>query len=305
MTAPVNVDVLCVGHAAYDLVFQVDHHPAEDEKIVADNLLACGGGPAANAAVTVARLGYTSAFAGYLGQDLYGEKHFLELLESGVNTQFIVRGPSPTPLSAVLVKPNGKRALINYKGETRPLLANAVDFSGITAKVILFDGHEPHISTPLAEQAQRAGIPSVLDAGSVHEGTLALMSCVDYLVCSEKFALQFAGQEETALNRLAEVSPYVVITLGERGLIWRRGQESGILSAFPVNAIDTTGAGDAFHGAFAAAVSANMDWLSVLRYASAAGALCCTKTGARTGLPSREEHSSLFKSGKPPTNISD
>ena len=135
----------------------------------------------------------------------------------------------------------------------------------------------------------------MLDAGSVHEGTLALMESVDYLVCSEKFARQFAGDEETALARLAEISPAVVITLGERGLIWRRGQEQGILSAFPVNAIDTTGAGDAFHGAFAAAVSCDMNWLDVLRYASAAGSLCCTKTGARSGLPSREEHRALFE----------
>ena len=147
----------------------------------------------------------------------------------------------------------------------------------------------------LLERTQSEGIPTVLDAGSVHEGTLALMEGVDYLVCSEKFARQFAGDEETALARLAEVSPAVVITLGEKGLIWRRGQERGVLSAFPVTAIDTTGAGDAFHGAFAAAVSLRMNWLDVLRYASAAGSLCCTKTGARSGLPSREEHRALFE----------
>ena len=147
----------------------------------------------------------------------------------------------------------------------------------------------------LLERTQREGIPTVLDAGSVHEGTLALMERVDYLVCSEKFARQFAGDEETALARLAEVSPAVVITLGEKGLIWRRGQERGVLPAFPVNAIDTTGAGDAFHGAFAAAVSLRMNWLDVLRYASAAGSLCCTKIGARSGLPSQEEHRALFE----------
>jgi sulfofructose kinase len=132
----------------------------------------------------------------------------------------------------------------------------------------------------------------------VHEGTLALMEQVDYLVCSEKFARQFAGNEETALDRLAEVSPAVVVTLGERGLIWRRGQERGVLSAFPVTAIDTTGAGDAFHGAFAAAVSLRINWLDILKYASAAGSLCCTKTGARSGLPSQEEHRALFERRK-------
>jgi sulfofructose kinase len=270
------VDVLCVGHASYDLVFSVSRHPGEDEKIFADGFVGCGGGPAANAAVAASRLGFTTAFAGFLGEDLYGEMHWQELAENGVDTQLIVRGLSPTPLSAVLVKPDGKRALINYKGETKPLPNGAVDFSLVRSKAVLFDGHEPHVSVPLAERSRREVVPTVLDAGSLHEGTLALLERVDYLACSEKFAFQYAEDEKTALSRLAAISPAVIITLGEKGLIWRRGAESGSMPAYPVAAIDTTGAGDAFHGAFAAAVAARMDWLDVLRYSSAAGALCCT-----------------------------
>lgn len=296
--SPAYIDVLCVGHASYDLVFSVSHHPAEDEKISAGSFVGCGGGPAANASVTVSKLGLKSAFAGYLGQDIYGEKHYQELLEYGVNTNFIIRDTSPTPLSTVLVKPDARRALINYKGETRPLPSEAIDFSSVKPKAVLFDGHEPHLSKSLLERTRREDIPTLLDAGSVHEGTLALMKQVDYLVCSEKFARQFAGDEETALGCLAEFSPAVVITLGEKGLIWRRGQERGAITAFPIAAIDTTGAGDAFHGAFAAAVSLRMNWPDVLNYASAAGALCCTKTGARPGLPSQEEHQALFERRK-------
>ncbi|MFZ2169079.1 MAG: PfkB family carbohydrate kinase [Methylococcaceae bacterium] len=292
---PTHIDVLCVGHASYDLVFSVSRHPLEDEKIFADGFFGCGGGPAANAAVTVARLGFTASFAGYLGQDIYGEKHYQELVARGINTQLIVRGPDPTPISAILVKPDGKRALINYKGDTKPLPSDAIDFSSVKCKAILFDGHEPTISLPLTDRARAEGIPTVLDAGSLHEGTIALMDRVDYLVCSEKFAHQYAGDEKTALSRLAKVSPVVIITLGEKGLLWQSGQEYGRFPAFPITAVDTTGAGDAFHGAFAAAVAAKMNWLEVLRYASAAGALCCTKMGARSGLPSREEHRALLK----------
>jgi sulfofructose kinase len=292
---PTQIDVLCVGQASYDLVFSVSRHPLEDEKIFADGFFGCGGGPAANAAVAVSRLGFTASFAGYLGQDIYGEKHYQELVACGIDTQLIVRGSDPTPISAILVKQDGKRALINYKGDTKPLISSAIDFTSIKSKAILFDGHEPYISSPLAEYARAKNIPTVLDAGSLHEGTLALMERVDYLVCSEKFARQYAGDEKTALTRLAKVSPAVVITLGEKGVIWRRRQECGSLPAFPITALDTTGAGDAFHGAFAAAVAANMDWLDVLRYASAAGALCCTKTGARPGLPTQEEHSALLE----------
>lgn len=291
MTA--DVDVLCIGHASYDLIFSVDRHPDADEKIVADNLISCGGGPAANAAVCVTKLGLTSAFAGYLGHDLYGDKHFQELNDYGVDTQLIIRGNSPTPLSTVLVKPDGKRCLINYKGDTRALSADALNID-IPAKVVLFDGHEPFISLPLAKKAKQSGIPTVLDAGSVHEGTLALMTHADYLVCSEKFAVQYAGTERKALSQLAAFAPNVVITLGERGLIWQRGNEQGALPAYPVTAIDTTGAGDAFHGAFAAALATEMEWQALLKYASAAGALCCMQMGARLGLPDKKEHDLLF-----------
>ncbi|MGR9046815.1 MAG: carbohydrate kinase family protein [Gammaproteobacteria bacterium] len=303
--SPIAVDVLCVGHACYDLVFSVLHHPAEDEKIFAEHLNACGGGPAANAAVAVSRLGFKAAFAGYLGLDIYGDKHHQELTEQGVDTALIVRGASPTPLSTVLVKPDGKRALINYKGDTRALSGRQVDFSSINPKVVLFDGHEPHLALALLQQNRAQNIPTVLDAGSLHEGTAALMNQVDYLACSEKFAVQVAGDVETALNQLASVSPAVIITLGEKGLRWRRGQEQGALPAFPVTALDTTGAGDAFHGAFAAALAAGMAWLDVLRYASAAGALCCTKIGARLGLPTKEEQNALLKAPGPGTAPTD
>ncbi|MDP2178237.1 carbohydrate kinase family protein [Methylicorpusculum sp.] len=290
----IEIDVLCVGHACYDLVFSVPHHPKTDEKLVADSFISCGGGPAANAAITVSLLGLKAGFAGYLGHDIYGEKHVQELIDNHVNTDFIVRGSNPTPLSTVIVKPDGSRALINFKGNTQALAAGSIDFSTIRPRVILFDGHEPHVSMPLAHQARKAGIATVLDAGSIHEGTLGLMPLVDHLVCSEKFARQYAGDTALALNRLAEFAPSVVITLGEQGLIWRQGQQQGSLPAFQVEAIDTTGAGDAFHGAFAAGLCQPMPWHELLHYASATGALCTTKTGARTGLPDQKAVSALL-----------
>ena len=297
-TGEPTLDVLCVGHASYDLVFSVPRHPLADEKIFADGFLACGGGPAANAAVIAARLGYRSAFAGYLGNDIYGDTHFAELAKEGVDTRFIVRGPHPSPLSAVLVKPDGARALVNYKGATRHLAEDDIDFSRICPKVILFDGHEPLISVPLAEQARLAGIPLVLDAGSLHEGTQALMNRVDYLVASEKFASQWLKRDDVdeALAKLSALAPAVVITLGERGLVWSKDGAKGALPAFPVQAVDTTGAGDAFHGAFASALADNMAWGELLRYSSAAGALCCQCAGARSGLATAEAmHKFLIK----------
>jgi len=291
----IDVDVLCVGHACYDLVFSVSKHPESDEKIVADELVSCGGGPAANAAIAISKLGLKSAFSGYLGLDLYGEMHQQELTQQQVNTQLIVRGASPTPLSTVLVKPDGKRALVNYKGATKALSEDKIDFSDIKTKAILLDGHEPELSLKLIDVARRLKIPTILDAGSLHQGTEQLKGKVDYLVASEKFACQLAGDVETALSRLAKIAPSVVITLGEKGLIWKNGSQAGGLAAISVNVCDTTGAGDAFHGAFAAAIAKKMQWKDVLAYSSAAGTLCCTKMGARQGLPNKGEHEKLFK----------
>ena len=287
---PQDFDVLCVGHACYDLIFSVEQHPKSDEKVFADDLMSCGGGPAANAAVAISRLGGLAAFSGYLGRDIYGDKHVQEFSEHNVDIHLLVRDSSPTPLSTILVKPDGKRALINFKGDTKPLPLNSIDFSSINPKVILLDGHEPYLSEKILLFARQLGIPTVLDAGSLHQGTEALWNKVDYLVASEKFAVQFSGSVETAITQLAKESAVVVITLGEKGLIWQRGNQVGSLAGFNVNAIDTTGAGDAFHGAFSLAVAQGKAWQKILEYSSIAGALCCTKIGARFGLPWKQEH---------------
>lgn len=283
MDQTIELDVFCLGHASYDQIFAVDHHPAADEKTVASHMLACGGGPAANAAVCVSRLGLKSGFAGHLGNDTFGDAHYAEFKSQGVNTQFIHRDNKPTPLSVILVKPDGSRSLVNFKGNTQPLAADEMAFNRLRPRVILVDGHEPELSKHLLNSFPHT--PSVLDAGSFHAGTEQLMLRVSDLVCSEKFACQYAGSPKLALTALAALHPKVVITLGEHGLLWRCGNEQGQLNAPQIRAIDTTGAGDAFHGAYAAALAQNMNWLETLEYASLAGAWACTQYGARPGMP--------------------
>ena len=286
-----KVDVLCVGIAAYDLTLSLSHHPLPDDKTMADSLICCGGGPAANAAVTVARLGYTSAYAGYIGNDLYGDNIIKEFDSEGVVTDYVVRGDSPTSLSIVLVKPDGSRSIVHYRGLKERLLSGSVDFSSIEPAVILFDGHEPDISMPLVKEVRARGIKTILDAGSVHPGTKELIHHVDYLVCSEKFAYDFTGETDykLAIEKLHEHSSSIIITLGEKGLIWKNKTGEGALPAFTVDVVDTTGAGDAFHGAFAACIAANKECDYSLNFSRAAAALCCTKMSARGGIPNKEE----------------
>lgn len=292
-----DVDVLCVGHACFDLVFCVARHPGPDEKTIADQLISCGGGPAANAAVAVARLGLRAAYAGYLGNDLYGQTHFQELQAEAVGTDFVVRGTSPTPISVILVKPDGARTVVNYRRSAAALSAGAIDFAPGRFKIILFDGHEAHLSLDLLDQGLGIGVVTVLDAGSVHLGTRQLVSRVDYLVASEKFACGYTGEKDPwpALLKLGEIAPVVIVTRGENGLVWKHPDYgSGRLNAFHVAAVDTTGAGDAFHGAFCAGLASGRSWAELLRFASAAGALCCTQTGARPALPDAQQVSKFL-----------
>ena len=294
-----EIDVLCVGTAAYDLIFSVDAQPGADEKLPATDLARCGGGPAANAAATVCRMGHSAAFAGYLGRDPFGDENLRELEAAGVCTDLIVRGPASTPLSAVMVKPDGRRSLVYFRGAAGHLPEDSIDFSKVDPKMILFDGHEPLISTPLAESARRQGLPTILDAGSVQQGTVELVRLCDHLVCAQKFAIDYTGAdtEDEALDRLTGLAPVVVITMGDRGLIWGKGQARGRLAAFAVDAVDTTGAGDVFHGAYAATLIDGMEWRATLHYASAAAALCCTKMGARLGIPTRQEVEDFLSAG--------
>jgi sulfofructose kinase len=291
-TGPVPVDVLCVGVASYDLIYSIPYHPGPDAKMYAASLDRCGGGPAANAAVTVSRLGFSAAFAGYLGDDAFGDEHYRELQQEGVNTALVSRGSKPTSLSAILVKPDGARTIVNYAGGAGTVPAGAIDFSPFQPKVILFDGHEPFISPPLARAAKAAGIKTVLDAGAVRPGTVELLDVVDYAVCADRFAQELSGLDDPveAAATLAGHAPHVVITLGDQGLVWQTDTgDHGRLPAYPIEAIDTTGAGDSFHGAFAAAVAAGWLWPAILEYASATAALCCTRIGARHGIPTDQE----------------
>jgi sulfofructose kinase len=221
-----------------------------------------------------------------------------ELAKEGVATGLVARGHWATSFSSILVKPNGDRSVVNFR-EHPPLRRNSLDLSTVQPTTVLFDGHEPKLSESLLRWARTSGTPTILDAGSLHAGTEYLMGRVDYLVASHRFACECAGTREpaAAAATLNQIAPSVVITLGHSGLVWKAGDASGWLPGFPVEAVDSTGAGDAFHGAFALGVARGMSWNDLLIYANAVGALCCTKLGARAGLPVASQVDNLLRDG--------
>ncbi|MDP4609933.1 MAG: PfkB family carbohydrate kinase [Opitutales bacterium] len=281
------VDVLCVGFACVDLNFNTDHHPAADEKLRATAMHTCGGGPAANAAVAIARLDGSARFCGYLGNDAFGDAHIREFEHDGVLADSLSRGEAPTPVATVIVKPDGCRANISYRSTQAISPVDALNFADYPAKVLLVDGHQPLLSLALIEEARRVGIPSILDAGSVSDGTMMLFNQVDYLVTSEKFARDYTGEDDprTALAALDGSAPFIAITWGAGGVYWQDEYGQHHTPAFDIEAVDTNGAGDAFHGAFALGIAQGLKPKDNIRRANAAGALTCLKVGARSALP--------------------
>lgn len=297
MSSHAPVDVLCVGYACVDINFNASHHPTADEKLRATNMHTCGGGPAANAAVTIARLGGSARFSGYLGNDAFGDAHLREFADDGVLAEALHRDDAPTPVAAVTIKPNGERSIIDYRAPDAIAAEDTIRLAEFPAKVLLVDGHQPLLSLALIEEARALGIPSILDAGSVNDGTLLLYNKVDYLITSEKFAKHYSGEDDprTALAALDGAAPFIACTWGADGVYWQNEYGQHHTPAFDIEPVDTTGAGDAFHGAFALGLAEGLDPKTNIRRASATGALTCLKAGARSALPTRKSVEALCR----------
>jgi sulfofructose kinase len=273
-----------------DINFNASHHPTADEKLRATSMHTCGGGPAANAAVTIARLGGSARFCGYLGNDAFGDAHLREFVKHGVHADVLHRGDVPTPVAAVTIKPNGERSIIDYRAPSALAADDTIGLAKFPAKVLLIDGHQPLLSLVLIEEARALGIPSILDAGSINDGTQLLYNKVDYLIASEKFAKNFSGEDDprTALAALDGAAPLIACTWGADGVYWQDEYGQHHTPAFDIEAVDTTGAGDAFHGAFALGLAEGLKIKQNMRRACATGALTCLKSGARSALPTRK-----------------
>jgi len=286
-----SVSALCVGHASWDLCFVVDGYPTENSKAETQVLIESGGGPAANAAWLLARWGISTALAALVGQDDYGRRTLEELQRAGVDCRLIELRPAHlTPVSTILVnRSNGSRTIINRKAAGKLALSNEA-FAGLNPSLLLFDGHE--LEASLAAMRAFPSAMTVLDAGSLREDTRELSRHVDYLVASQRFSAQVIGESDVSahwqscLKKLRELNgKTVVVTLGEHGLIFDDGRKQGRIPAIQAKAVDTTAAGDIFHGAFAYALLQKMDLEVALRLATTAAGLSVNKFGGRPSTP--------------------
>ncbi len=291
--------ILSIGHSAYDFTYLLEAFPTENLKYSLNNgietVMECGGGPAGNAAYLMGKWGAEVFYAGVIGDDPQGKAIESEFQSIGVNLSYLQwnRG-GRTPFSVILAnEQNGSRTLFN---RTLPYPQLSIEWdSSLEWGALLIDGME--LDASLKALAAYPEVPSVLDAGSLDRETEMLALLVSHLVCSEVFAGSFTGEaldtEESiarAFLQLEELNTScVVMTLGERGSVFRKDGELVVIPAMRVDAVDTTGAGDIYHGAFTFGLAAGFDLEKTIRIATIAAGLSVQKLGARVAIPAWNE----------------
>ncbi|MDH4227512.1 MAG: PfkB family carbohydrate kinase [Deltaproteobacteria bacterium] len=289
-----NLLALGLGQASLDVLTYIDRQPKPDSKLETSGFLIQGGGPAATALVTLKRLGVKARFIGVTGDDDASALIIKGLRDEGVDTLAVIRRKhASSQLASIIVDTKAAHRTILWKRPSAlPLKASEISpaaFKG--ASILLIDGLMKEASVKAAKIAREKGIPVLLDAGRMRPGMRELIKLSTHIVGSEVLSKDIAKTPEAALRKLRAINrtAELTITLGKKGSITLIEDKVIKTPAFKVTAIDTTGAGDVFHGAYAYGIITGMDIKATITFASAVSALKCTKRGGRTGIPSLKE----------------
>jgi sulfofructose kinase len=293
--------VVCVGHAALDRVFTVDHWPTGSAKIVASRLEECGGGMAANAAVAIARLGGEVAFWGPTGADATADVIESQLQAEGVDVAQLRRLPGMrSSSSAVLIDSHGERLVVGFRSEALQTDAQWLPLARLTeVDAVLVDVRWAAGAEAALRGARERGACAILDGEIAERAVLErLLGLAQHAIFSERGLHGLDADLESglrgAIGRGVEVA---AVTRGEQGVLWIERSNPGQVRscpAFPVRTVDTLAAGDVFHGAYALAIAQRFPVAEAMRFASAAAAIKCSRTGGRLGAPARAEVDALL-----------
>lgn len=294
--------ILCIGMPVRDLTFQVRGLPARGFKVGAERFQEIAGGNALNSAIAIAKLGGSATICGPMGDagETSSRYIFDEMAKLGIETQDIVHMPGlVTPISAIMIDPSGERTIITFR-DPRLWKVHLPDTNRLLddCDAILTENRCAEFCTELCAEARRRGIPVIVDVDHVMSMREGLLTASSHLIFSSE-ALQATADvadDAAALHKLAKVtSSFLAGTRGPQGTIWL--DPNGALQetpAFPVHTVDTLGAGDVFHGAFALAVTEQQSIPDALRFASATAALKCTRFGGAFAAPQRPEVEALL-----------
>ncbi|MBU4272013.1 MAG: permease [Planctomycetes bacterium] len=292
-----SFDILGLGSTAVDELLYVDAYPAADAKVPVRRRERHCGGLTATALVAAARMGCRCAYAGTLGDDEQSQFVLQRFREEGIDVTHLRRRPDARPIHSTVIVDQG--------GQTRTILYDLNGMVGadsnwpqdglIRAARVLFVDHCGVEGMIRATRVARdARIPVVADFESAEDPLFPeLLGLVDHLVLSRDFALEASGQTEPAAAARELWAPErraVVVTCGREGCWYVTDQQPGVSRRQPaldIEAVDTTGCGDVFHGAYAAALVHGLDVPGAVRFASVAAGLKATRRGGQAGIPTR------------------
>ena len=293
--------ILCIGLSSYDVTYPMDHYIKENTKHRINNRIECGGGPANNAAYLLGKWGMNVYYAGVVGSDRHGKLIKQELESVNVNTDYLeTKKDMITVVSNIIANiTDGTRTILTYCPDNYRLEELDINFK---PDIILLDGHEYDVSMEILNKYPNS--ISIIDAGRNSDEVIELSKKVKYLVCSKEFAENVTDQKFDFNDSKTIVSIYskmkeifkntIIITLESRGSLYEKDGKIKIMPSLKVKSIDSTGAGDFFHGAFTYAIANNKSIDDALKLSNITGALSVTKLGSKNSAPSKEEVEKIY-----------
>lgn len=297
--------IVGIGAAVCDTLLVTGTFPMEDTKMRAESTMQSGGGPCATGLVAAAKLGESASFLGNLTDDPGGAFLMGDFARYGVDTSLIRVKPGYRSFTSYIIlnQAAGTRTCIFDRGTLPGTILDEEQKKAIReAEILMVDGNDLSCAVEGAKIARESGTKVLYDAGGLYEGIEGLLPYADYLIPSEEFALGLTGcsrAEDAARELYRRYSPEAVaITQGKRGGICFDGGEIRSYPIYPAEVVDSNGAGDVFHGAFAAALCKGYDLISCCHFSSAVSGLKCTRLGARAGAPSMEAVSAYLNENR-------
>ncbi len=290
--------ILCTGIIVLDEVFLVERFPEPGAKAQATRFFAVNGGCAANAAVAIARLGGRAALAGPLGgpqgEDANGDRVLAALAHEQVDCSGCLRVAGlSTALSAIFIDNRGERMIVTYRDQ-RIAHATPADPARLVsgAAAVLADNRYPAFVKPVCVAARARGLTVVLDADRPTDATDELFRIATHVIFSSECLRETTGCADlgAALQQIAgTTNAFLAVTNGAQDVLWLDGQSVRRSPVFAIDAVDTLGAGDVFHGAFTLALVEGREPVAAMRFAAAAAGLKCARVGGSAGAPARSE----------------
>jgi len=279
-----------IGYCGMDYLCRVPYIPLDDKVELCESLIQ-GGGPCATALVAAARLGARTYLCGTVGDDDRGAQIVKGLADEGVDTQGVkVRRGAESPAGFCWIEQqSGKRSIAWTRGGAKPLSPREIGRDLIRKSDVLhLDGHQTQAALAASQLARQSGVAVSIDAGTLVPEINELLARCDIVIASEKFAARYTGEASPhkALKRLfAAPCRFAAVTLGKKGSVGFDGKTLIKCPPMDVPVVDTTGAGDVYHGAFVYAYATGRTWPECMHFATAVAALKCTAFGGRTAIP--------------------